>query len=412
MPLTRTVTLGPFLGLNNRLPAHALTVPERGTYLANAVNVDFDASGRLSRRAGFAKVSTLTSARSLFSDGVRTLYADGTALKRVTNFTTGATSTLATINGSNAVAYTAALGEVYYSDAVSLGRIDASNVAYPVGITVPAAPTAALIAGSLVPANYQYCITQFYTDEEGGASASATVEVTSSYGGIRLTLPSASTNVTHFGIYVSGPDGEVPRLHSKVTYTTTTVDITSDATGRSCLTENKAPLPAGSILAHLNGRLFSANSTYLYWSDAYNFGLYDALKNLIPFPASITIVAPCVNGLYVVADQTYWLFGIGTEAMEIVPVSKDTAVPGTAGQFPGGMKVFWVGEDGLMVGDSQGQVQNLTDKAVALDSATSGVTLYREDFPARIVASLTGAATSTQVHADYTASEAYRVALG
>ena len=42
----KTLPIGPFLGLNNRLPDTALTT-EHGTWLKEAVNVDIDNAGRV-----------------------------------------------------------------------------------------------------------------------------------------------------------------------------------------------------------------------------------------------------------------------------------------------------------------------------------------------------------------------------
>ena len=54
----KTQQLGPFLGINNRLPDFALHVDKTGDYLRSAVNVDIDNKGNLHRR----KVDTLLEA--------------------------------------------------------------------------------------------------------------------------------------------------------------------------------------------------------------------------------------------------------------------------------------------------------------------------------------------------------------
>lgn len=63
-------TLGPFAGINNRLPDHQLNIVERGRkagdYLRNAVNVDLTSSGTLRRRKGSALVQSGTDCHSLW----------------------------------------------------------------------------------------------------------------------------------------------------------------------------------------------------------------------------------------------------------------------------------------------------------------------------------------------------------
>lgn len=80
----KTTPLGPFAGINNRLPDHQLNIVERGRkagdYLRNAVNVDLTSSGTLRRRKGSALVQSGTDCHSLWSDGDRAFYVDGDTL--------------------------------------------------------------------------------------------------------------------------------------------------------------------------------------------------------------------------------------------------------------------------------------------------------------------------------------------
>ena len=83
---TETAPLGPFAGMNNRLPDHQLGIVERGQkagdYLRNAVNVDLTAAGTLQRRKGSTLAVPGTRCHSLWSDGEQAFYVDGTDLKR------------------------------------------------------------------------------------------------------------------------------------------------------------------------------------------------------------------------------------------------------------------------------------------------------------------------------------------
>ena len=82
-----TAPIGPFVGINNRLPDHQLGVVERGRkagdYLRNAVNVDLTAAGTLQRRKGSTLVAPGADCHSLWSDGEKAFYVDGTDLKRL-----------------------------------------------------------------------------------------------------------------------------------------------------------------------------------------------------------------------------------------------------------------------------------------------------------------------------------------
>ncbi|OHD21347.1 MAG: hypothetical protein A2Y38_16565 [Spirochaetes bacterium GWB1_59_5] len=377
MPIAKTAKLGPFLGINNRLERHALSVPKTGDYLADAVGADLDVTGRLSRADGSTSVAALTTGRSLFCDGERMLYADGTILKRITDMTTYAASTVDTVAASR-VAYEPINGEIFYTDGVKLACLQADNTVRPVGIPVPTSLSgAAILTGTLQPAWYQATITYFQGAEEGGAYPSINVELTAT-GGVRFTLPASPAGVTAIGVYLSGPNGEVPMLYDVVAPATATVDLTAPPTGRACETQFKAPMPAGSILTHIPGRLLVAAGDFVYYSDPYNFGLTTPAKNYVPFSKPVSVMIACEVGVYVVADKAYWLPGLDSPEMSMPVVLPYGAVAYSQTRHPTEKKVFWLSEKGLIVGDNQGQVANMQEKALLLNLSGEGASLFIE----------------------------------
>lgn len=365
--------LGPFLGMNNRLAAHALNMPDgSGTYLADAVGVDIDDTGRLSRADGVTLVGSMTAGRSLFSDGARTLYADGTALKRITAFSPFAASAVDTV-AANPISYVNINGEIYYTDGAKIARLDATNAAKPVGIPIPGDIALVATIGALQAAKYQVVITYFVGDEEGGASAAKSIDLTS--GGVTVTLPATPTGVTHIGIYLSGLNGEVPFLHS-VIVPAASITLSSEATKRACHTLHKGPMPAGDLIAHHDGRLLVADGSTLHYSDPYNFGMTTPSRNYLQFPADISVLVPCDAGIYVVADKTYWLTGIGTDGMAMPELLPYGAVARSSGRFPHDSRVFWLSEKGLVIGDGASQVKNVQEKDLDLALTGTGASLY------------------------------------
>ena len=374
---------GPFLGMNNRLAAHALNMPNgSGTYLADAVGVDIDDTGRLSRADGATLVTALTSGRSLFSDGVRTLYADGTTLNRITAFSPFAASAVDTV-ATNPISYVNINGEIYYSDGVKIARLDATNAAKSVGIPIPGDIALVATIGALQAAKYQVAITYFIGDEEGGASAAKSIDLTT--GGVTVTLPAAPAGVTHIGIYLSGPNGETPFLHS-IIVPAASITLGSEATKRACHTLHKGPMQAGGLIAHHDGRLLVADGSTLHYSDPYNFGMTTPSRNYVQFPADISVLAPCDAGIYVVADKTYWLTGIGTDGMTMLDVLPYGAVARSGGSFPQDSRVFWLSTKGLVIGDGAGQVKNVQEKDLDLALTGTGAALYVQKYH-RVVAS-------------------------
>lgn len=126
--MVKTEKLGPFLGINNRLPRHALaTTQDRvsSAYLADAVNVDIDDTGRISTTLGTTLVAPLTNASSVFSAAGKLLLVESGELKRVTALDPFAATTVTTVSGP--VRYEEVNGDIYYSDGVKLGVIDSGG---------------------------------------------------------------------------------------------------------------------------------------------------------------------------------------------------------------------------------------------------------------------------------------------
>lgn len=374
--MIETVKLKNVIGANNRLSRHALQT-DVGQFVAAAQNVDLDDTGRALRRSGFSEVAPLTTGRSLFSANGFTLLADGTSLKSVVSFAPYSAVTVDTVAANN-ISYAAINNDIYYSDGVKLGRLDQYGAAHNVAIPVPVSLSGTAIAGALDAGRYQATITYFYDQVEGGAIASIVVDLAAT-GGIRLTLPASPAGVTGIGVYLSSANGDKPYLHSTVAPSAGTVDLTSKATGRHCRTELKGPMPAGNIVRHYLTLLLVASGKTLYYSDSYNFGLTTPGKNYITFAEDISIVRPCIKGVYVVAgNKTYWLNSLGVNEQDMVPVLPYGAVAGSDGEMPNAEKVFWLSAKGLVVADQTGQVANLNEPNLLLDLTGSGASLFIE----------------------------------
>jgi len=381
--IVKTAKLGQFLGMNNRLPRHALQIPEKGRFVVDALGVDIDETGRLSRADGSTSVTTLTTGRGLFCDGTRMLYADGASLYKIDTLSPFAATAIDTV-AAHALAYEAINGEIFYTDGTKLSCLDATNTVRPVGVHVPASLSVASAAGSLSAASYQCTITYFNGVEEGGAYASTGITLAAT-GGITFTLPTPPTGVTHIGIYVSGPNGEVPLLHSIIS-PADSVTVTTEPTLRACQTQHKGQMPAGDLLTHLPGYLLVATGNTITYCDPYNFGLTTPAKNYLLFPETVTVMIACEMGVYIVADKAYWLIGLGTEMMELIPVMTGGAIFGSQTAHPSAKQVYWLSEEGLIVADSQGQVKNLQESAMSLSlTGSSGASIYVDGANPRVV---------------------------
>ena len=386
-----TTPIGPFSGINNRLPDHQLGIVERGQragdYLRNAVNVDLTAAGTLQRRKGSTLAQAGADCHSLWSDGEQAFYVDGDTLYQYPR--TVLRSGL--VPGRRVSYCETPAGDVIWSNGTVLERIRA-GVSAPVGLPVPnpAPSISATAGGSLKAGVYQVAITATNADgEESGATWPVQVVVADG-GRIEIAgLPGTLTN-----IYVSPLNGD--KLYLAATTTASYIIPVMGAQGAQCPTLNLRPLPAGRFVREYHGRLLVADAAGLYYSEPWAYGLYNPLRGYIPLPG-ITLLEPGQTGVYVAtADKTYWLSGLDVDQVErMVELLPYGAVDGSATRIENSNDIAWFSARGLIVADAQGQAKNVQEATVAVGPAQIGATLYREqDGMRQLVAAVSGAQES------------------
>jgi len=220
---------------------------------------------------------------------------------------------------------------------------------------------------------------EFSNGELGPASAVAAVRVAQAgvtVFGLPATWPAG---VVALQVYATEPGGMTPRRAERLTSPASSTTVYMPY-GERCLTLDLAPMPPGEIVTELNGRLYCASGTTLFVSEPYMHGLYNPVRGYIPFPEAITMVVPCQNGVFISADQTYWLAGdpLGDKA-ELNPVLPYKAVRGTSGPVPNANACFWFSERGIVIGQQDGSVENIQEANVATGGGALGASLFRED---------------------------------
>lgn len=398
-----TTPIGPFSGINNRLPDHQLGVYERGQksgdYLRNAVNVDLTAVGTLQRRKGYALAHAGGACHSLWSDGERAFFVDGDELKQVgggvlaTGLTPGRPVSFCRI----------ATGEVVWTDGVRLEAIGAGPLAVPT--PNPAPTVVANLGGGLFAGHYQVAITSVTPRGlESGSTWPVQVRVPDG-GRIEVSnLPPGETN-----IYVSPLNGD--RLYLIASTTASSYVLpTLGMAGVSCPTLNLRPLPPGRIVREYHGRLLVADKQGIYYSEPWMYGLYNPLRGFIQMPG-ITIMEPGSAGVFVATEtQTYWLAGQDIDQLERVDdVLPYGAVEGTATRLLDSDDVAWFSTRGLVIGKPEGQVANVQESTVAVGGAQAGASMHREqDGMRQLVTALSGSEVAKGAAASFFSAEVIR----
>lgn len=400
------------LGMNTRLADFNLkrkTAPF-GTYMREIVNADITEDGTLKRRRGYARVLTATVGGSLWADDNQAYYASGGSLVRLTD--PAGTLIATTVSGASlssgaAVSFASApMGGAYWSDGVSLGYTE-SGVSGPVAPPQPVAfPVITQGSGSLDAGTYHVAYTNL--DSEGRES--------SAYGPVAVTVADAGSLIFSLGslpasatlnVYVSQPNGVT--MYRMLQFIGTGAQTVSSmaSQGPACTTVGLENMPAGRHVRYSLGRLLVAVDTLLFYSKPYMSGLFDPTSDFIQFPAAITVVEVIEGeGVFVVADKTYWLAGdlASTKLVTVAPVG---GVMGSGCSRTDSNQCAWMSTRGIMLGSAGGKVAPLQEETVAVAATASGASMLTErDGTSQIMSTLYGSALVARAEGtNYTSAE-------
>lgn len=371
----KTLKLGPFLGVNNRLPDDKLQ-KEQGAFVRAADNVFLTNAGTVKVREADDLIQSMTNPHSWRADSATTGYlVRNGVMYRVTGIDPYGETLFMILSNDNPVCWCAVDGDLYWSNGTDIGRIS-NGINHPIALPTPSAPAVGLISGTLYVGKYRVGVSyqNQTTGEEGSVSVLTTATLTTE-GGIRVTLPAATPGATHVCVYVTGTNGSVPMMHAMVATGTATVDITAAAIdGREAGARFESALPAGRQLAVHNGRLISVSNGVAYYSQPYRYGYVLTRDNYVTVPGGVTMVIPAQGGVYVVGgEKTYWFPGDIAAPQEMIrDVLPYGGVPGTTFESPDGAVVGWFGVNGFVIGDTAGQVSAPMSEVIDQTPPASG----------------------------------------
>lgn len=371
----KTVPLGPFLGINNRLLPFALHVDKQGDFLLAADNVDVDNSGRVRSRVCGERLVEMTGAHSLQMVSETAGYLVRSSVLYAITMPVYAETLVKILATDDDVRYLNVAGEWHYSNGTDMGRLE-NTTAYPIGIPTPVSPTATLISGGLLTGKYLVATSHCRKSasvllEEGGISPFLSVERTTT-GGFRVALPAAVAGATHINIYLSACNGSLSYLLATVAAGTATYDVVALPGGREANGRIEAPLLAGRLFEH-NGRLCSFSGKDVCIGSPHRPGYFLPAEGRLHFPENVSIAISAQTGVFLAADKTYWIPGdLGNVQGQIVDVLPYGAVPGTEFTIPDSPDVGWFGAMGPVIANTQGQAVAVTNDQIDLSPPTSG----------------------------------------
>lgn len=348
-------------GANNRARPNRL--PE-GFY-RDSVNVNPSQDSSLRLRPGFRQVTAaLDNVRGALALGDSILLADGADL-RMYNAQNDTASTLASIVATGQFVGCEHNAELLFCTADECLRFDGATVRQWGVDTVVSQPAVTVGSGGLEAGQYAFAVTRVNAvGEEGGTFEAAFITVEEGES-ITISPPSLKAGETA-RYYMSAPNSTTLYFQN----TTGLVDVLRTDTAPLDTQFFNTPSP-GHLIASYKGVVLLAQDDTLVHTDPLRPHLRSPMRHFVRYPSRIKIIAPVDDGVFIVADKTYWLTGLGTDAPEQKVVNQVGAVEGSAVILPDN-SVLWMTEYGQARGSNGGQFSFLTKDSYLPRTASEG----------------------------------------
>lgn len=143
------------------------------------------------------------------------------------------------------------------------------------------------------------------------------------------------------------------------------------------------PFP-GEHLSELAGRMFISDGKVLWWSELFDFGLYDQAKGFIQFYSNIRMIKSVDTGLFISTDYNiYFMAGVNPSEWKPRKLTNYPAIEWTdsiqyvdaadIGINAVGLCPVWASAEGVNLATPEGVIYNLTkSKIIYPETAMSG----------------------------------------
>ena len=370
----KSQVMNTFKGINNVLPADK----SLEGYLKELVNLDIDKSNNLTKRKGFTSTD-VASYHSLWSDGL-SMFAvrngDLVQIKIDSSYTT-----LVSSIGDSKVSFEYIDGTYYYTSKSHNGKIRNGSVV-PWGITPPnlqldlTETTGTLDAGS-----YQVSYTYETADgRESGSNIATVIEVNSASGiTVNNIQQSSNSEVTLVNLYITQTNGDMFYRIGQMPNGTTSATITAMNGDRPLETFNLWDAPKGSIVRWAHGRLYIAQGNIVWWSQPYQYDLFNIKDDYGYFDEEVTSLCPTPGGLWVSSDKIYYVSGKDPSNAKLTEKELAQVVRGSEVKFSGayifientplGYKWLVTTDRGIFVLFNDGVILNISEQNISMPKA-------------------------------------------
>jgi hypothetical protein len=425
-PTRSDFVLDRFKGLNELVDPVRL---EPG-WLDVANNIDITDEESIRRRSGVTKITAFINPRSLYSDGNIHLFAEDTNFRLITNITETTCATtilLSNIDRDAKFNYAKVNDRIYLTNGQINGMVLPNGSYHNWSVETPAGQPALSAVGGSFPTDSTFHVFVTFIDDlgrESGAGQASTITLSSGGGFTVSSIPvPSSADIIAKSVYVTQPNGDIFYLYRDLPINQTSLTISgfSHNTIQATNMFLSGP-PLGQDIAYSSGRIWIAKDNYVFWTEPLIYHLFKLRENYFSFPETVNMIIPVENGIYVSSDKTYFISSI-VDDPKLDHVSNDTAITGTKIEMFGealqdgsdpSVIAAWASEGGIIIGDENGSVKNITNKSVAFDrNIPYGAMLLRSDGGySRIVTSLLQGQESNALRAtDYVTATVVRCAI-
>ena len=392
--LGEPVTAYGFKGMNN-LPEFAAKLLDRERQITPQIVLNADATdgGVIQARRGYRLVKALTNLHSVAAEerglSVMLCVADGITWPQALYRVEGNVATeLCEVTGPRAqVNYAEINNVIYASNPYWKATYDAlTGTASSWGISLPAVPDIALVAGDLPPGTYSLCYTNVVGKRLGGNGPLVKIRWEGGQQGIQLkNLPSGAL------CWITQPNGE------KLFLAPISGGVVSAQSPYFHPLESfmVQPPPGFTHFIYAFGRIWGARGKQVFYSDEFKYENFRP-ANFLPFLEDVVLLAPTTGGIFVNSlKNTWFLDGTDPAKMENRRTGNG-AVPGTLAmvQVPANIaggaatnELFaqlskmptpvWMSPTGFVVGTHGGNLTYLTENRLNMQPRSLGASLYR-----------------------------------
>lgn len=295
-----------FRGINNQRSAEQMPVED----LAGCVNLMVNDDGALVARPGMTQVWSGQAHSIVEFDGTIYFRSGGSLLRADTGTVVDAGL------GNGATCYTQAPGALLYSDGERCRMLE-GGVATDWGLTPPSFS----VVGS---GDTQITATYIRGRYESGAATPGAVGPSTT-----ITIPPIA-GATHKAVYMSMPGGEVLRRVAVVPIDHPAFVVEPSDSGPELQTLHKTPPPPHRVSTVRNGRAVIGVGAFVLYSDAFRFDLFDPIRQSIPFPADVTMLASVSQDTLIVGTKSavYRLSGADMDSVSVVQIADFGAIEG------------------------------------------------------------------------------------